>query len=363
MNFDFGQYLSKIVQHQFLYTYQLLIEKKEDSCEICYPFTVTIPIPFRNFASWYKETFPVVNFTGKSLEYFNTLGNIYKEFNLPQHKNTIFKLIYSIRYQSSPGNIIDIIHLIAFTAVYSDFFEKNPLNLTDEELADREPIEDIFKQITLGTPYFPFASTLVHNPLSELPYFGVNLSTLNLTFNSSLPKPKPIAKPLVKTLAMATNDEILNYLKTNTTGSILLRIEPYLGDGTQDPYTWIESFEKAASANKWNAMRKREVLPAFLHGVADEWQQAFYGTQTTTGNPNWANLWTAITDDFKDTFCTQRWKNKWLKELDTIKQGSDEPIEAYYSRFNRLIKRSEITDGDRVLFYFKKGLRSDLLPI
>ncbi|CAG8832138.1 23010_t:CDS:1, partial [Gigaspora rosea] len=97
-----------------------------------------------------------------------------------------------IRYQSSPGDIIEIIHLIAFTAVYSNFFEKNPLNLTDEERADREPIEDIFKQITPGTPYFQFASTLVHNPLSELPYFGVNLSTLNLTFNSSLPKPKPI---------------------------------------------------------------------------------------------------------------------------------------------------------------------------
>ncbi|CAG8713432.1 1837_t:CDS:2, partial [Gigaspora rosea] len=63
-------------------------------------------------------------------------------------------------------------------------------------LADRESIEDIFKQITSGTPYFSFASTLVHNPLSELPYFGVNLSTLNLTFNSSLPKPKPIVKPL-----------------------------------------------------------------------------------------------------------------------------------------------------------------------
>ena len=60
MNFDFGQYLSKIVQHQFLHTNQLLIEKKEDSCEICYPFTTTIPTSFKNFASWYKETFPVV---------------------------------------------------------------------------------------------------------------------------------------------------------------------------------------------------------------------------------------------------------------------------------------------------------------
>ncbi|CAG8857567.1 585_t:CDS:1, partial [Gigaspora margarita] len=72
----------------------------------------------------------------------------------------------------------------------------NPLNLTEEELADREPFEYIFQQITPGTPYFQYASTLIHNPLSKLPYFGVNLSTLNLTFNSSLPTSKPIAKPL-----------------------------------------------------------------------------------------------------------------------------------------------------------------------
>ncbi|CAG8850175.1 35540_t:CDS:1, partial [Gigaspora margarita] len=88
-----------------------------------------------------------------------------------------------------------------------------------EELADREPFEDIFQQITPGTLYFQYASTLIHNPLSALPYFGVNLSTLNLTFNSSLPTSKPTAKPLVKALTMATNNKILKYLKANTTGS------------------------------------------------------------------------------------------------------------------------------------------------
>ncbi|CAG8844963.1 11566_t:CDS:1, partial [Gigaspora margarita] len=95
----------------------------------------------------------------------------------------------------------------------------NPLNLTEKELANREPFENIFQQITSGTPYFQYASTLIHNPLSELPYFGINLSTLNLTFNSSLPTSKPIAKPPVKTLAMTTNEEILNYLKANITAS------------------------------------------------------------------------------------------------------------------------------------------------
>ncbi|CAG8844092.1 36962_t:CDS:1, partial [Gigaspora margarita] len=138
--------------------------------------------------------------------------------------------------------------------VYTKYFEKNPLKLTDEELADREPIEDIFQQITSRTPYFKFASTLIHNPLSELPYFETNLSTAHLTFNSSLSVPtlKPPVKKIKgkKTATMATNDQILNYLKTYTTGSILLRVEPFLGDRTQDPYTWMESFKNAAATNK-----------------------------------------------------------------------------------------------------------------
>ncbi|CAG8725566.1 44217_t:CDS:2, partial [Gigaspora margarita] len=97
------------------------------------------------------------------------------------------------------------------------------LNLTEEELANREPFENIFQQITPRTPYFQYTSTLIHNPLFELPYFGINLSTLNLTFNFSLPISKPTAKSLVKALTMTTNEQILNYLKTNTTGTVLLR--------------------------------------------------------------------------------------------------------------------------------------------
>ncbi|CAG8658085.1 803_t:CDS:2, partial [Gigaspora rosea] len=94
-------------------------------------------------------------------------------------------------------------------------------------LADRESIEDIFKQITPGTSYFPFASTLVHNPLSELPYFGIKLSTLNFTFNSSLPKSKPIAKPLKNPATFLTGvmtvaieeDHIVSNMSENLTNS------------------------------------------------------------------------------------------------------------------------------------------------
>ncbi|CAG8496828.1 3094_t:CDS:2 [Scutellospora calospora] len=61
----------------------------------------------------------------------------------------------------------------------------------------------------------------------------------------------------------ATTDDIMNYLKANT-----------------------KYFEKATTANRWDSKRKRDILPGFLHGVADEWQTTFYVTQNTAGTPN-----------------------------------------------------------------------------
>ena len=45
---------------------------------------------------------------------------------------------------------------------------------------------------------------------------------------------------------------------------MLLRIEPFRGDGTQDPLTWLDDFNRAAQANKWNLARKKDILAAFL---------------------------------------------------------------------------------------------------
>ena len=104
---------------------------------------------------------------------------------------------------------------------------------------------------------------------------------------------------------MATKtDDILNYLKANTSGSFLLKIELFTGDSTQDPYTWMECFEKAAAANRWDNKRKRDILPGFLHGIADEWQTTFYAGQAIGHNSNWATIWTAVKNDFKNIFYT-----------------------------------------------------------
>ena len=59
--------------------------------------------------------------------------------------------------------------------------------------------------------------------------------------------------------------------------------------------------------------------------------------------------------------------NKWLRDLDLLKQGPIEPVDSYYSRFKRIIKRIDagtapLQDAQK-LYYFKKGLQAEILPI
>src|SRR5437868_7392212 len=56
----------------------------------------------------------------------------------------------------------------------------------------------------------------------------------------------------------------------------------------------------------------------------------------------------------------------WLRELDSFKQQTDKPVDTYYSKFKRLVKRvntgGAIPDAHKQ-YYFKKVLRTDILLI
>ena len=49
----------------------------------------------------------------------------------------------------------------------------------------------------------------------------------------------------------------------------LVRISEF--DGTTDPITWIEDFEKAATANGFTNARKLAIVGAYLKGTAADW--------------------------------------------------------------------------------------------
>ncbi|RHZ52157.1 hypothetical protein Glove_464g30 [Diversispora epigaea] len=72
-----------------------------------------------------------------------------------------------------------------------------------------------------------------------------------------------------------TEDEmanaVLNYLENNLHNHTSLRVDPFYGDGTQDPLQWILHFEKVARSNAWNEVKKIRKYATYLEDDAEVW--------------------------------------------------------------------------------------------
>ncbi|RHZ54566.1 hypothetical protein Glove_426g65 [Diversispora epigaea] len=71
-----------------------------------------------------------------------------------------------------------------------------------------------------------------------------------------------------------TEDEmanaILDYLEDNLHNHTSLRVDPFYGDGTQDPLQWMLHFEKVARSNAWDEAKKIRKYVTYLEDDAEE---------------------------------------------------------------------------------------------
>ena len=161
---------------------------------------------------------------------------------------------------------------------------------------------------------------------------------------------------------IATNKQIFDYLKNNLSSNIL-RVEPFFGDDTQDPITWWESFFKATKVNQWTEGKITRMLNAHLREEAEEWWSNFY--EDNAEEDAVIGIET-IKAAFLLKFCTQRWKNKWLKDLEGRRQGPNELVTSYYTAFRKLIRRADVDNtfnNNLRLRYFLRGLKPEVAPI
>jgi len=96
MQFNFDGYILKLFIHQQEHFSDSPLSQTDDSCTICYPITTVIPKNFQNFYQWYCAEYPVSDFSGKSLEYFYQISQIYTQFNLPSIKIPFLNLFLAL---------------------------------------------------------------------------------------------------------------------------------------------------------------------------------------------------------------------------------------------------------------------------
>ena len=64
---------------------------------------------------------------------------------------------------------------------------------------------------------------------------------------------------------------------TTTGGTIperelsLIRPTEFAGTESEDPNDWLERYNRIADANKWNAMRRFQIVGGYLTGAAAKW--------------------------------------------------------------------------------------------
>ncbi|GBC48416.2 retroviral aspartyl protease family protein [Rhizophagus irregularis DAOM 181602=DAOM 197198] len=222
-----------------------------------------------------------------------------------------------------------------------------------------------FFNLTHRTNYF-------NNPVT--PQLVAQLNTDIQTERNNNPN-NLIDNPPVYNQNMADEAAITNALQTVfgnnaanlfSRGSNIAKIEPFSGKEDEDPIEWLAIFEKAAATNGWTTPeRKLAVAASYLRGAASDW----YDTNSATIGNHWEsgqNTGNNFTDLFKKYFANDTRKNKWYQELLTLRQGSNETVDDYAAKFQRLLKRVDTTnaipDAQKIrMFLF--GLTPTITPM
>ncbi|RHZ78181.1 hypothetical protein Glove_166g133 [Diversispora epigaea] len=155
-----------------------------------------------------------------------------------------------------------------------------------------------------------------------------------------------------------TEDEmanaVLDYLEDNLHNHTSLRVDPFYGDGTQDPLQWMIHFEKVARSNAWDEAKKIRKYATYLEDDVEEWHDEIVANDMAD--------WAAWRAGFVEKYCNTRWKNKWMRELENNRQRQGETVDAYYARFRRLVKRVDINANQHKRLFIK-GLLPHIAPL
>jgi hypothetical protein len=138
-----------------------------------------------------------------------------------------------------------------------------------------------------------------------------------------------------------------------------LPLPTFSGNGTDDPVTWFEEFDRCADANNMQSARKVTAVPAYLKGIAGHWYE-----RERTADAAWPVTWRDNNNNsFKTRFMTQFRTNAqliaWRQQLAIRIQGPSETVVQYADDIKTLLKKIDSTNAypdDYKVREFTKGL-------
>ena len=158
----------------------------------------------------------------------------------------------------------------------------------------------------------------------------------------------------VLTQVLGQNGLNINQTYTNLTNALnnvpvaqprelsLVKVDNFSGKADEDPFEWIDQFERAATANRWGDGRLLAIAQGYLRGAAADWVKA----ATAVGAANQITAWdannaplTSLKPRMIEKFAPESKQNKWYQELMTTRQHATESVDEYALRFQRLLRK------------------------
>ena len=115
----------------------------------------------------------------------------------------------------------------------------------------------------------------------------------------------------------------------------LVEVEPFYGKDDEDPHEWIELFNQAATANRWQDNRKIAIAAGLLRDAAHDWYENDQLNILQWHTPNQQGN---FDERFIAHFSPETKQNQWYYELMTIRQTSEENVDEYSRRFRKLLR-------------------------
>lgn len=129
--------------------------------------------------------------------------------------------------------------------------------------------------------------------------------------------------------------EIANVFRDATLGAInevkpegrennWVRVRNFYGEEEEDPFEWIEAFERASGANNWSNGRKIKIATGYLAGMAADWYHDNKNELVHWDNEYQVNA--SFVPAFLKYFATPERKHQWQVELNSLKQKESEHV-------------------------------------
>jgi hypothetical protein len=356
----------------------------DHSCTICYPQPKTVSVGFKNFWDWIEAYFLADTYTLYTVQalhtYFIAFQNNPNTKKSQQVIDLATKILLSIAYSIRPNSFTDLIYFFLNFTYHTNYF-KNPVTA---DLINTYN-SDITAANTLSATQVPLLPIPVPTPPNPNTNMAISQNEMLLLFQEAFGagqngQIRNIGDLLNDTLINNNNTmqtELQNNLATinalaqanqNHISTKIIDVPTFHGQDNEDPYEWLQLFESAFAANGWPDNRKLALASGFLRDAARDWWVTNQGQaqNNTHINVYYDNNAQARSFDIqlKAYFVTQIKRDRWLKELQSIKQGETELVEDYSRRFRKLMRKA--TQGQALaahyqVNFFIHGLKSILV--